>query len=69
MGDLLNLRQARKRAARRDRDDRAAAARAASSVPGRVCKAAKLDATRADAMLDAHRLDTAVVPSPDDRGV
>lgn len=59
MGEIVNLRLARKRAARQDREAAAQASREASGVPGRVRKAARRESERADAAFESHRLDPA----------
>lgn len=60
MGDVANLRQARKRVARRTKDETAAVNRAAHGVPK-----ARRDATQAQRALDVRRLDGHKVESPD----
>lgn len=58
MGDVVNLRMARKRAARAARDKAAADNRAASSTPPKAKRLARALAKADSARLDAHRLET-----------
>lgn len=55
MGDVVNLRQARKRAARAEKEKRAEANRAAHGVTKSERARRKLEAEREDAVLDGHR--------------
>jgi hypothetical protein len=64
MGEVVNLRQARKRAERRERDAKAEANRASYGRSRGEKRAARIEAERVDAVLDGHRLD----PGPGGRG-
>lgn len=58
MGDLVNLRTARKQAKRRQDGERADARRLAHGEPKRVRKLEAARREKADRDLDQHRIDT-----------
>ena len=55
MAEIVNLRMARKKAARERREELADKNRAAYSVPGRVRRAARAESDREQRILDGHR--------------
>ena len=58
MGEVVNLRMARKRASRKIREDEASANRALHSIPGKLRREARDERAVEDRRLEGHRIGT-----------
>ncbi|MCB1429087.1 MAG: DUF4169 family protein [Nitratireductor sp.] len=65
MAEIINLRMARKQAARKQRADKADANRALHSVPASQRKAASENEARAATLLEGHRRTSPKPPTQD----
>ena len=59
MGEVVNLRMARKRASRKIREDEASANRALHSIPGKLRRRAREERSTEERRLDGHRREPA----------